>query len=97
MLNKSRFLDSRFFFAKVKREAKRKVYYKERSTLSKLSKTSPRTFWKYLNKFKRISKNTQNVVMQDFVDNVNNNTTTDDAGSVNGDSNDGLVGDLNTE
>ena len=97
VLNKSRFLDSRFFFAKVKREAKRKVYYKERSTLSKLSKTSPRTFWKYLNKFKRISKNTQHVVMQDFVNNVNNNTTTDDAGSVNGDSNDGLVGDLNTE
>ena len=35
--------------------------------------------------------------MQDFVNNVNNNTTTDDAGSVNGDSNDGLDSDLNTE
>jgi len=90
VFNKSRFLDSRSFFAKFKRGAKRKFYYKERSTLSKLSKTSPRKFWKYLNKFKRKSKNTQNVGMQDFVNHFNNNTTTDDAGSVNDASNDGL-------
>ena len=41
VLNTSRFLDNRSFFAKVKREAKRKFYYKERSTLSKLSKNPP--------------------------------------------------------
>ena len=67
VLNKSRFLGSRSFFANVNREAKRKFYYKERSTLSKLSKTSSRKFGKYLNKFKRKSKNTQTVGMQDFL------------------------------
>ena len=90
VLNTSRFLDNRSFFAKVKREAKRKFYYKERSTLSKLSKNPPCKLWKYLNKFKRKSKNDQNVGMQDFVNYFNDNTTTDDAGSVNAGSNDGL-------
>ena len=56
LLNTSRFLDSLSFFAKVHREAKRKLYYKERSTLSKLRKNPPCKFWKYLNKFKRNSK-----------------------------------------
>ena len=35
--------------------------------------------------------------MQDFVNYFNDNTTTDDAGSVNAGSNDGLDSDLNTE
>ena len=81
---------------KFKRGTKRKFFYKERSTLSKLSKPSPRKVWKYLNKFKRKSKNTQNVGMQDFVNHFNNNTTTDDVGSVNDESNDGLDSGLTT-
>jgi len=35
--------------------------------------------------------------MQDIVNHFNNNTTADDAGSVNDESNDGLDSDLNTE
>ena len=53
--NRIRFLHARNNYCRVKREAKRVYYNKEKNTLAKLSKTNPKDFWRYINKYKKKS------------------------------------------
>jgi hypothetical protein len=67
--NRINFLNARSDYCKTKCNAKRKYSYKEKTTLSVLSKTNPRKFWKYVNKYKNKSYSSSNdISMQEFVD-----------------------------
>ena len=48
--NKLMFLNARNHLCYVKRRAKRLFFDKEKSRLARISKSSPRDFWKYIKK-----------------------------------------------
>ena len=67
--NKMAFLLSRGNFISIKRKAKRMFYSKEKVNLSKLSKNSPRKFWKYIKKFNSKNKKVKNDInMKEFIE-----------------------------
>ena len=65
--NKISFLNARASFVKLKRKARAGYYCKEGAKLSSMSKTSPRKFWKYINKYKSSHSCPGNVGLDDFV------------------------------
>ena len=76
-VNRERFLCARNKYCTVKRDTKRKYYYKEKNTLSNLSRTNPRKFWRYINKYKTNSNtNSNNIDINEFVEHFKQTSNT---------------------
>ena len=64
-------------YCKIKRKTKAKYFSKEKARLSDMSKTSPRKFWQYINKFKNGSSGKgQGPSLDDFVEHFKNVSNT---------------------
>lgn len=75
--NKELFLTARSAFCTCKRKAKRIFYSKEKRTLSHLSKSNPRKFWKYIKKYKNKNNSVNNdVCLDDFAEYFKNMSNT---------------------
>ena len=93
------FLNARKDFCSAKTKAKRLYFAKEKSTLSSLSKTNSRKFWKYINKFKGSSKsNSTDIGVDDFVNHFKNMSNTPHPSNFNADElNNDTADDVNIE
>lgn len=92
--NRALFLKARNDYSNIKNKAKRDYFAKEKQTLSRISKTDTRKFWKYINKFKNnTTAKPNNIDVDEFIRHFKNLSNTQNLSNF--DANDFSLGDAN--